>query len=71
MDLTPKKRSTIDTLNEHTNMTQRDIARVCEVSLGAVNKIIKQFKETGSVSPQGKGKLEENAKQLTGMTQFC
>ena len=34
MDLTPKKRSKIVILNEHTNMTQRDIARVCEVSLG-------------------------------------
>lgn len=49
-----KKRSKIVTLNRHTNMTQRNIGRVCEVSLGAVNKNIKQFKEAGSVSPQQK-----------------
>lgn len=54
MHLTPKKRSKIVTLNRHTNMTQRNIGRVCEVSLGAVNKNIKQFKEAGNVSPQQK-----------------
>lgn len=62
MDLTPKKRSKIVTLSEHSSMTQRDIAMVCKVSLGAVNKIIKQYKETGSLSPQCKGKCGRKRK---------
>ena len=43
-------------------MTQRDIAKECCVSLGAVNKIIKQKKETGSVEVKRKGKCGRKRK---------
>lgn len=49
MDITPKKREIIITLAEYTSMRQKYIATECSVSLGAVNKIIKQKRETGSV----------------------
>lgn len=55
MDITPRKRSKIVALSEHTNMTQRQIAIECGVGLGTVNALVKQFKETGSVSPRRKG----------------
>jgi DNA-directed RNA polymerase specialized sigma24 family protein len=51
MDLTPGKRSKIITLYEHTSLTHREIAEQSQVSLGAVNKIIKIKDETGSISP--------------------
>lgn len=50
MDITPRKREKIITLSEHTSMSQRDIARTCGVSQGAVSKIVKLKKETGSVN---------------------
>ncbi len=42
MDISPKKRTKIVTLSENTSLTQRDIAKECNVSFGAVNKILKQ-----------------------------
>lgn len=62
MDITPRKRERIITLSEYTPMTQRDIAKECCVSLGAVNKIIKQKKNLGSVEVQRKGKCGRKRK---------
>lgn len=55
MDITPRKRSKIITLHEHSTMTQRAIAKECSVSLGAVNRLIRQKADYGSVSPRRKG----------------
>ena len=40
-------------------MTKKDIARKCSVSLGAINKLIKQRTETGTVEKESvkKGRL--------------
>lgn len=62
MDVTPRKRSKIVSLSEHTSMTQRQIASECGVGLGTVNAILKQFKETGSFSPRRKGKCGRKRK---------
>lgn len=40
----PKRRKKIITLNEHTSMTQSSIAMECDVSLGAVNKLLSRRK---------------------------
>lgn len=68
MDTTPRKQSKIVSLSEHTSMTQRQIPSECGVSLGTVNAILKQFKETGSFSPQRKGKCGSRKKtySITG-----
>ena len=43
MDVTPRKRTKIITLQQYgNNMTQRKIAEVVGVSLGVVNKLIRQ-----------------------------
>jgi len=62
MDITPKKRTKIVTLSEHTSMTQKDIAKECDVSLGAVNKILKRKRETGMIGVNRKGKCERKRK---------
>ena len=51
MDITRRKRTTIITLHEHSLMTmsQREIAKNVKISLGTVNKIIKQKHLTESV----------------------
>lgn len=55
MDTTPRKRSKIITLAEHSSMTQRQIAAECHIGLATVNSIIKRYRETGSITPQKKG----------------
>lgn len=65
MDITPKKRSKVITLNEHTSMTQRQIAEECGISLGAVNRIIKQKLNLGTISPQRKGHCGRKRKTTT------
>lgn len=50
MDVTPRKRSKIVTLHQYGNMSQRKIADECKVGLATVNRIVKQFNETGSYS---------------------
>jgi transposase len=55
MDVTPRKRTKIVTLHEHTAKTYRDIASVVGVSLATVSRVIKLKHETGSVSPKRKG----------------
>jgi hypothetical protein len=56
MDLTPRKRRKIITLHEHTSLARGEFAEQSEASSGAVSKIIKLKSETGSVSPQRKGR---------------
>ncbi|KAJ4444293.1 hypothetical protein ANN_06085 [Periplaneta americana] len=41
--------------NEHSSMTQRQIAAECHIGLATVNSIIKRYRETGSITPQKKG----------------
>jgi transposase len=64
MDLTPRKRSKIITLHENNSLTQREIAKRCEVSLGAVNKIIKLENEAVSVPSQRKGQAGRKSKTV-------
>ena len=46
MDITLRRRTKIVTLHEHAGFSQRNIAETVGVSLEAVNKILKQAKET-------------------------
>ena len=62
MDITPKKRSKTITVHEFGNMTQKEIAAECRVSLGAVNNIIRKKNERGSISPQRKGRCGRKRK---------
>jgi len=55
MDVTPKKRSKILTLSEHTSKTQRDIAKTCGVNQSTVSRILKLFWTNGSITPYRKG----------------
>ena len=43
-------------------MTQRQIAAECRVGLATVNSIIKQYRETGSITPQKKGNSGQKRK---------
>lgn len=43
-------------------MTQRDIAKECGVSLGAVNKILKLKRDTGTIDVNRKGKCGRKRK---------
>ncbi|KAJ4440914.1 hypothetical protein ANN_10762 [Periplaneta americana] len=40
---------------EHSSMTQRQIAAECHIGLATVNSIIKRYRDTGSITPQKKG----------------
>jgi len=55
MDISPKKRSKILTLIQHSDKSQCEIARLCNVSQSAVSKLRKQFTITGTLSPRRKG----------------
>ncbi|KAK9871192.1 hypothetical protein WA026_011473 [Henosepilachna vigintioctopunctata] len=55
MDITPRKRSKIIALYEHTSMTVRDIAEAVGVGKSSVSRILKTFEEGGSSSPKRKG----------------
>src|SRR3989442_1431818 len=55
MDITPRKRSKILTLIEHSSKNQREIAQLCNVSQSTVCKIAKLYREYGSLSPRRKG----------------
>lgn len=57
VDITQKKRSKVITLSEHTTITQRQIAQECSVSLGAVNKIINQKHNYGTIITTSQGAL--------------
>ena len=56
MNITPRKRTRIVTLHTLASFSQRKIAEMVGVSLGAVNRIVKQSKETGNVVTRRKMK---------------
>ncbi|GFU62796.1 uncharacterized protein TNCV_1350511 [Trichonephila clavipes] len=56
MDTTPRKRTKIVTLSQHTSMTVRDIAAAAGVGKSSVSRIINQQKNFGTVSPKRKSK---------------
>lgn len=58
MDTTPPKRSRINTLSQHIIMSQSMIAEECKVGLVTVNIILKQFRNTGYISPKREGKYK-------------
>lgn len=58
MDISPRKQE----------MTQRERAKKCSANLGAVNKILKQKRETGSIGVNHEGKCGK--KRLKEMTHF-
>ena len=55
MDVTPRKRTKIFTLFEHSEKSQGEIATIVGVSQRSVSRIIKQGVTTGSLSPKRKG----------------
>ena len=58
MDATPRKRTKIITMHEHTAKTNREISAVVGVSLATVSRVIKLKQDTGLVSPEaGVGNL--------------
>ena len=56
MAITPRRRTRILTLHEHTAMSQRDISKTVGVSRSSVNRIIKLKEEKGHVDIKRKGK---------------
>lgn len=62
MDITPRKRSKIIALNEHTSMTVRDIATAVGVGKSSVSRILTTFQDSGSSSPKRKGKCGRKRK---------
>jgi DNA-directed RNA polymerase I, II, and III subunit RPABC1 len=48
--------------NEHTSMTERDIASVVGVGKSSVSRILCSYKESGLLSPNRKGKCERKRK---------
>ena len=51
MDVSPRKRSKIVTLHDHTTKTQRQIAAEVGVNQSTVSRIIARYKKSGSFSP--------------------
>lgn len=58
------------TLSEHTSMTKRLIAKEYGVCLGAVNKILKQKKDTGTNEANRRGKCGRKRRQQVEMKVF-
>lgn len=65
MDVTPRKRTKIVTLHEHTFKTYREIAQVVGVSLATVSRVIQLKNQSGSVSPKRKGNCGRKRKTTT------
>jgi len=61
-DTTPKKRSSIVTLHQHCQKSSRDIAETVGAIQSTVSRVIKQFKATGSFTPNRKGKCGRKRK---------
>ena len=49
MDITPRKRTRIVTLQKHASNSERKMAETVCISLGAVNEFLKQERKTGNV----------------------
>jgi len=62
MDITPRKRTKIVTLREHTAKTLQEIAAECNVSLSSVKRILNKKKTEGHVDVERKGKCGRKRK---------
>ncbi|GFV80446.1 HTH_Tnp_Tc3_2 domain-containing protein [Trichonephila clavipes] len=62
MDVTPKKRSKVIALDEHTSMTMKYLATAVGVSKSCVSKILITFQYFGSSSPKRTGKCGDKRK---------
>jgi transposase len=60
--ITPKKRAKIVALNGHDSMTVREIASVVGVGKSSVSRILCAPKDSGSLSPNRKGKCGRKRK---------
>ena len=65
MDTTPRKRTKILTLHEHTTKNQCEIASIVGVNQSTVLRILKQARTTGTLSPKGKKKCGRKKKTST------
>lgn len=70
MDITPRKRTKIVTLSQHTSMTVRDIAAAVGVGKSSVSRIINQQKNFGTVSPKRKSKCGRKRKTTPRTDKF-
>lgn len=62
MDTTPRKRSKILTLLEHSGKSQREIAKLCKVNQSTVSRLRRLYTETGSLSPTRRGRCGRRRK---------
>src|SRR5690606_6838401 len=62
MDTTPRTRTKVVTLREHTSKTQQEIAQVCGISKSTCKRILKLHSENGTTSPRRKGKCGRKSK---------
>ena len=62
MEVSPRKHRKIVILSKHTPLTYRKISKIVGVSIPTVSRIIKQNKETGSISSKRRGKCGRNMK---------
>jgi DNA-directed RNA polymerase I, II, and III subunit RPABC1 len=62
MDITSKKWAEIIALNKHISMTVRDIASVVGVGKSSVSRTLCAYKDSGSLSPNRKGKCGRKRK---------
>jgi transposase len=62
MDITQKKQAKNFAFNEYTPMTVRDIASVVGVGKSNVSRILCEYKDSGSPSPNRKGKCGRKRK---------
>ncbi|GFR25760.1 hypothetical protein TNCT_393531 [Trichonephila clavata] len=56
IDITPRKRTRIVTLSQHTSITVRDIATAVAVGKSNVSSIVNQQKNFWRLCPKGKNK---------------
>ena len=68
MDISPKKRASIVTLAEHTNKSQREIAKISGISQSAVSKILRKKKLSVLFGHQESENVAENGKQVNETT---
>ena len=65
MDTTPRKRTKILTLHEHTAKNQREIASIVGVNQSTVSRILKQARTIGTLPPKRKEKCGRKRKTST------
>ena len=65
MDVTPRKRSAIPTLNKPTNKSQREISAITSGNQSTVNRILKGIQTRGTFSPQPRKKCGRKRKTST------